>query len=689
MTQPPSLITITGQQQQQQEPRRQQHQHQQSKLDNVFYKWWRGSSVSSSALVDDAQAVLQRPGVVIDGVHDLLVLRHALLLLGVERPLERRDLRQHDGLELVVVRVGAVRQRREVGAQLRHRGLPVPALVVHLLLQAEDVLTHTLQRLRLPLQAVHPLVVDARLALVHLGHHALRQVLDVHAPLLPLLPEPPVQLREGAAERVDGGAQAQLHLAHVRRHALFHRLELRRHLVLQRAVRLLPPPDLRLQVELQRLHLVIQRVAPPRLHLAPRRLLVLQVVVELRELLSHVREAARGAVARFLPEDVITLTTATSASAIPSDAMDAPHAMEVDNDNAPAGLGAEEAEGVIPHHGDAPESLARVLAAEERAATAATGTGGDVQPPPSVTELLLLAVHALLLETGLTPVEQEGGGGSGGRSYALPAGWRASAAATGSYRVRYTLEGLGDNGPGVACTVRAQAMGPGHLVVVGSLDDNTVSNGSDGKGKGAEGSSSNNNVSAVAAVHRLVIAAADHLDPPGASAGTSSVLTLARLRPLWARGKDALALRLKAALCEAGGLPPPPALLSLPDEIKLACLANLPAAALAAVSCVCAELRYLAAADDLWRPLYAAEFGAGAGAGAASTSSTSTSTATATVTATNGYGHGGGFARMYARKMRERRAVAAAQRLWEEEQRRRAAIMQQMLQQQPPAPRNP
>ena len=36
----------------------------------------------------------------------------------------------------------------------------------------------------------------------------------------------------------------------------------------------------------------------------------------------------------------------------------------------------------------------------------------------------------------------------------------------------------------------------------------------------------------------------------------------------------------------------------------------------AAVSCGCAELRYLAAADELWMPLYVAEFGV-AGAGAA------------------------------------------------------------------------
>ena len=28
------------------------------------------------------------------------------------------------------------------------------------------------------------------------------------------------------------------------------------------------------------------------------------------------------------------------------------------------------------------------------------------------------------------------------------------------------------------------------------------------------------------------------------------------------------------------------------------------------MSCACAELRYLAAADELWKPLYVAEFGA-------------------------------------------------------------------------------
>ena len=69
-------------------------------------------NVHSSALVDDAKTVLQRPGVIVDRVDNLLILRHALFLLRVERPLERRNLRQDDGLELVVVRVGSPRHRR-------------------------------------------------------------------------------------------------------------------------------------------------------------------------------------------------------------------------------------------------------------------------------------------------------------------------------------------------------------------------------------------------------------------------------------------------------------------------------------------------------------------------------------------------------------------------------------------------
>ena len=46
-----------------------------------------GPVLGLSALIDDAQPVLQRPRVVVDGVHNLLILCHSLLLLGVERPL--------------------------------------------------------------------------------------------------------------------------------------------------------------------------------------------------------------------------------------------------------------------------------------------------------------------------------------------------------------------------------------------------------------------------------------------------------------------------------------------------------------------------------------------------------------------------------------------------------------------------
>ena len=85
------------------------------------------------------------------------------------------DLRQHHRLKLVIVRLLPPRRRVD-DSQLRHRRLPHASLAVHLLLQPDDVLPHAFQRGRLSLEPLHLFVVHAGLALVHAGHHRLRDV---------------------------------------------------------------------------------------------------------------------------------------------------------------------------------------------------------------------------------------------------------------------------------------------------------------------------------------------------------------------------------------------------------------------------------------------------------------------------------------------------------------------------------
>lgn len=70
------------------------------------------------------------------------------------------------------------------------------------------------------------------------------------------------------------------------------------------------------------------------------------------------------------------------------------------------------------------------------------------------------------------------------------------------------------------------------------------------------------------------------------------------LQSLWATVKDRLALPLFASMCRAAGLPPPLGLITLPVELKEAILHKLPARALAALMCSCAEFRHTAASGE-------------------------------------------------------------------------------------------
>ncbi|CAK0781644.1 hypothetical protein CVIRNUC_005434 [Coccomyxa viridis] len=74
------------------------------------------------------------------------------------------------------------------------------------------------------------------------------------------------------------------------------------------------------------------------------------------------------------------------------------------------------------------------------------------------------------------------------------------------------------------------------------------------------------------------------------------------------RVHDELLLPVIQGLCSDEGLSPPTSLRTLPLEIKLLVLRNLPAQGLAVIACTCKEFGHLASAEELWEDLFQREF---------------------------------------------------------------------------------
>lgn len=77
----------------------------------------------------------------------------------------------------------------------------------------------------------------------------------------------------------------------------------------------------------------------------------------------------------------------------------------------------------------------------------------------------------------------------------------------------------------------------------------------------------------------------------------------------WRKMKDGLALPLLIDLCEKAGFQLPPCFMRLPTELKLKILESVSGVDIAKVSCACSELRYLASSNDLWKQKYIEQFG--------------------------------------------------------------------------------
>eukprot|EP00898_Chlorokybus_atmophyticus_P004569 jgi/Chlat1/5112/Chrsp33S08965 len=186
---------------------------------------------------------------------------------------------------------------------------------------------------------------------------------------------------------------------------------------------------------------------------------------------------------------------------------------------------------------------------------------GDVR---SGYQLLMVALHAVLVETGLQ-IEH-----SSGEAAQLPSGWTAAS--------RYALKGT----PAV-CEVYGRALGDFLVVQAAVVGDDEIV--------------------------RMSLRVADYVSDRAHADQRDAAAVFVNARGLWALVKDSLTLKLLSALHHKAGLFPPPGLIALPSEIKLQCLQQLDATSLAALSSTCRELRFVASDDKLWQTLFVSEFG--------------------------------------------------------------------------------
>eukprot|EP01018_Ginkgo_biloba_P014933 Gb_01642 [translate_table: standard] len=222
--------------------------------------------------------------------------------------------------------------------------------------------------------------------------------------------------------------------------------------------------------------------------------------------------------------------------------------------------------------------------------------------------LLIIAVHAVMLESGFVCFDMHTDEARNG--FRLPEGWGTK----GTVSLYYTLPELVNKG-GIYVenvVLKTQTLGK-FLVVYGSLAN----------GKGSQ-------------VYRLSLEvskflpavqyALHSLEMTGNGGNSSNALGIDQngendfpktvgsqlekdVFELWKFVKDRLSLPVLTALCEKAGLPSPPSLVLLPTELKLKVLEFLPAVDIAKVGCVCRELQFFSANDELWKQKFIEEVG--------------------------------------------------------------------------------
>lgn len=223
-----------------------------------------------------------------------------------------------------------------------------------------------------------------------------------------------------------------------------------------------------------------------------------------------------------------------------------------------------------PAHADAgtarvsnsiPAILQRILVTEH----------GHVRRP---SDLLVLAVHAVMLETGFIVVNamEEG--------YTLPGGWSNG----GIANISYTLPEIRDAGNNVGNVVLKSLTLGNNVVVYGTITGGILQ------------------------PLKLSMLASKHIIGNVVS-HDDLISSYSDLFELWKCAKDELSLPLLTAMCEMAGLLAPSSFLVIPTELKMKILERLPALDLVKVGCSCSELRHLSANDELWKRLFLEEFG--------------------------------------------------------------------------------
>ncbi|KAL0021412.1 hypothetical protein WJX79_003342 [Trebouxia sp. C0005] len=187
-------------------------------------------------------------------------------------------------------------------------------------------------------------------------------------------------------------------------------------------------------------------------------------------------------------------------------------------------------------------------------------------------QLLLLTLHAVLLETGMQLKSQD-------ETYALPNEARAKCSSV--CQLQYCLQRCQSE---PSYEVKYISLGAGMACIAASFDGSRITT---------------LNVSLEQHLH---------LQQTGFHSG-EAVSSFKNLQKLWTELKDGLALKMLAGLRQSAGLSPPLGLLALPAELKNKILASLQAKDLSAVECCCTELRHTASSNLFWQPLFQQEFG--------------------------------------------------------------------------------
>ncbi|KAK9677337.1 hypothetical protein RND81_11G137300 [Saponaria officinalis] len=213
---------------------------------------------------------------------------------------------------------------------------------------------------------------------------------------------------------------------------------------------------------------------------------------------------------------------------------------------------------------------------------------GDAAANGSNHKLLVIAVHAVLLESGFVGYDPVSGMKVDG--FHLPDEWPSSAF---GISLHYTLPEISSREVVEAVVLKFQTLGK-YVNVYGSLPS---------KGSG---------------IHRVCldepkfIPALSYVWKKSDHNDSTKLYPNQEIFEFWKVVKDRLSYPLLIELCERVGFVPPPCFMILPTELKLKIFEALPATDVAKVACVSSELHFVASNNDLWKLKYEEEFGNGA-----------------------------------------------------------------------------